>query len=316
MQRRYLWLALLIGCAPALDPDRQDADPGTFGHHVVDLLRKRLAWEATPTDVSGALDRDTCHGGDARADAPVTLIALVGDRPRTATAIDTAVAPATTDALQAYLTSDAVLGLYDDDTMSTSIQSLGDMLSELGDDPDAMAALARFGSRVGDRRQAAAGRGPGGRDRHAAVHRSPRRSRGRAGRSRSAVCRYRPRRASRHRRARPLRRCRGQRPRGRTAVRGRGRYRRPRCEWLVDGCNVRVPRSRPDDRRCARTRCEDASRSEHRHRARPGPRRFAVARRSQRADPYVRRRIDTRVHRLRHEQRAAPRHRVRVHTAA
>jgi len=151
MQRRYLWLALLIGCAPAFDPDRQDADPGTFGHHVVDLLCKRLAWEATPTDVSGALDRDTCHGGDLRADAPITLVALVGDRPRTVTAIDTAVPPATTDALQAYLTSDAVLGLYDDDTMSTSIQSLGDMLSELGDDPDAMAALARFGSRDGYR---------------------------------------------------------------------------------------------------------------------------------------------------------------------
>src|SRR3569623_434037 len=151
MQRRYLWLALLIGCAPAFDPDRQDADPGTFGHHVVDLLCTRLAWEATPTDVSGALDRDTCHGGEARAAAPVTLIALVGDRPRTVTAIDTAVPRATTDALQAYLTSDAVLGLYDDDTMSTSIQSLGDMLSELGDDPDAMAALARFGSRDGYR---------------------------------------------------------------------------------------------------------------------------------------------------------------------
>jgi hypothetical protein len=151
MQWRHLCLALVAGCAPAFDPDRTDSDPGTFGHHVVDLLCKRLAWEATPSDVSGALDRDTCHGGDLRADAPISLVALVGDRPRSVTAIDLAVPPATTDALQAYLTSDQVLSLYDDDTMSTSIQSLGNLLSELGEDPDAMAALARFGARDGYR---------------------------------------------------------------------------------------------------------------------------------------------------------------------
>ncbi len=151
MQWRYLSLLVAASCAPPFDPDRTESDPGSFGHHVVDLMCKRIAYEATPSDITGALDRSTCNGGDLRADAPPTLAALIGDRPETVLAIDTAVPPAQNDALQAYLTSDQVLALYDDETMSRSIQSLGDMLSEFGDDPEAMVALSRFGARDGYR---------------------------------------------------------------------------------------------------------------------------------------------------------------------
>ncbi|MFT3692725.1 MAG: hypothetical protein QM831_06270 [Kofleriaceae bacterium] len=149
---RFAVVSAFIGCAPAFDDTRTDSDPGTFGHHVVDLLCNRLSFEANPTDVSGSLDHDVCHGGDdLRPDAPVTLEALIGDRPRTVAAIDEAVPPDQTDALQLYLTSDDVLSAYDDNTMANSVQSLGDMLSELGDDPDAMVALTRYGARDGYR---------------------------------------------------------------------------------------------------------------------------------------------------------------------
>lgn len=150
---RFAVVAVVIGgaCAPAFDDTRTDSDPGTFGHHVVDLLCNRLSFEADPTDVSGSSNRDTCHGGELQPGAPITVAALIGDRPRTVAAIDQAVPPDQTDALQLYLTSDDVLSAYDDNTMANSIQSLGDLLSELGDDPDAMVALTRFGARDGYR---------------------------------------------------------------------------------------------------------------------------------------------------------------------
>jgi hypothetical protein len=151
--RRYVVLASLIAaCAPPYDPTRVEADPGTFGEHVVTLLCKRLAWQADPLDVSGDHYRDACRGGELPPDAPPTLVALASDRARLVAAIDTAVLPDATDALQAYLTSDAILALYDDDTMGTSIASLGDLLDQLGSDDAAMGALARIGARDGYRR--------------------------------------------------------------------------------------------------------------------------------------------------------------------
>ena len=143
---------LVAACAPPFDPGRTESDPGTFGEHVVTLLCKRLAFQADPADVAGDHERAACQGGDLPADAPPPIVALEADRARTIAAIDAAVPPSTTDALQAYLTSDAVLALYDDDTMATSVSSLADMLDQLGADPDAMAALARIGARDGYRR--------------------------------------------------------------------------------------------------------------------------------------------------------------------
>ena len=159
MSRPHLALcifAVLSACAPAFDDTRAESDPGTFGHHVVDLMCKRIAFEASPTDVSGALDRDACLGGAPRADAPSTLVALTGDRDRTVAAVDALVPPAQTDALQAFLTQDAVLGLYDDDTMGTSVAQLGGLLGDLGGSGEAMAALARIGARDGYRDPAVA----------------------------------------------------------------------------------------------------------------------------------------------------------------
>lgn len=145
-------LLCVAACAPAFDDTRTESDPGSFGEHVETLMCKRLAFTADPTDVSGDTYRATCMGGALPDNADPSIAALSADRARTIAAIDLAVPPTATDALNAYLTSDAVLSLYDDDTMATSISNLGDMLDELASDPDAMAALARIGTRDGYRR--------------------------------------------------------------------------------------------------------------------------------------------------------------------
>jgi hypothetical protein len=144
-------------CAPAYDPTRTSADPGTFGHRVVTLMCKRLAYQAEPTDVSGDHYREACRGDVAMPDdAPPTLIALAANRARLEAAIDFAVPEDVYDPLQRYLTSPDVLALYDDDTMSKSIASIADMLTEMSSDPDAMAAFSRMGTREGYRNVAQA----------------------------------------------------------------------------------------------------------------------------------------------------------------
>src|SRR5258706_3596642 len=120
-------------CAPPFDPNRQPA-PGTFGERVVTLVCKRLAYEADRSDVRGDHYRDTCNGGDAPPDAAPTIVALVADRARLVAAIDAAVPPGQTCALQTYLTLPQILALYDDDTMSTATASLAAMFAQLGAD--------------------------------------------------------------------------------------------------------------------------------------------------------------------------------------
>lgn len=158
MTRTVLLRGLFVGalastaCAPEYDPTRTGVDPGTFGHRVVTLMCKRLAFQADPTDVSGSKYREACRGEVAMpADAPPTLIALAANRDRLERAIDHVVPADVYDPLQAYLTSADVLALYDDDTMSRSIASLGAMLQEMGAHADAMAAFGRMGTRNGYR---------------------------------------------------------------------------------------------------------------------------------------------------------------------
>jgi hypothetical protein len=152
MRSAVAGVAILSACAAPFDTDRTSTEPdGTFGDHVVTLMCKRLAYEADPSDVSGNAYRDTCNGGSADPTAPPTVLALVGDRERLVAAIDAAVPPDQTGPLQAYMTSNAVLGLYDDGTMSAAVLSLGQMLQQFAAAPDAMLALSRMGVREGYR---------------------------------------------------------------------------------------------------------------------------------------------------------------------
>src|SRR5690242_16309984 len=145
----------LAACAPNFDATRTP-DTHSFGERVVTLMCKRLAYTAEPSDVRGDHFRDACNGGDVPADAPPELVGLLGERAPLIAAIDTAVPDGFTADLQGFLTSDATLALYDDDTMSRSIASVADLLDEIARDDAAVAALARAGVRDGYRPAAAA----------------------------------------------------------------------------------------------------------------------------------------------------------------
>ncbi len=148
-------LVCIAACAPDFDATRTP-DSNSLGERMVTLLCKRLAFQAEPTDVSGEHFRDACAGGAVPADAPPTLVALLTKRPALVKAIDTAAPDAFTGDLQAFLTSDATLALYDNDTMSRSIASLADLLDEVSRDDAALAALARVATRDGYRPAAVA----------------------------------------------------------------------------------------------------------------------------------------------------------------
>ncbi len=148
-------LICLAACAPDFDATRT-SDSNSLGERMVTLLCKRLAFQAEPTDVRGDHFRDACAGGDIPTDAPPTLVALLTKRPALVKAIDTAAPDAFTGELQTFLTSDATLALYDNDTMSRSIASLADLLDEVSHDDAALAALARVATRDGYRPAAVA----------------------------------------------------------------------------------------------------------------------------------------------------------------
>jgi hypothetical protein len=148
--------ASTMACAPDFDGTRAE-DTHTFGERVVTLMCKRIAFEANPMDVSGATYRDACDGGDppTAADTPPTLVALFANRASLVKSIDTAVTADDTTDLQAFLTSDATLALYDDDTMAKSIVNVADLLDDIARDGAAVSALARTGTRIGYRPPAA-----------------------------------------------------------------------------------------------------------------------------------------------------------------
>jgi hypothetical protein len=143
-------LVCIAACAPDFDATRTP-DSNSLGERMVTLLCKRLAFEAEPTDVRGDRFRTACAGGDVPQGAPASLVALLTERPALVKAIDTAVPDPFTGPLQALLTSDATLALYDNDTISHSVASLADLLDEISRDDAVLAALARVATRDGYR---------------------------------------------------------------------------------------------------------------------------------------------------------------------
>ncbi|HET9622093.1 MAG TPA: hypothetical protein VFP84_12045, partial [Kofleriaceae bacterium] len=148
---------MISACIPGFDSGRTD-DKNTFGARVMTLMCKRIAFAADPTDVSGAKYRAACDGGDPPDPdgTPAQLNALFANRAALIKAIDTAVPDGSLTDLQHLLTSPPVLALYDDGTMESAIVNAGDLLDDMAHDPDAMAALARAGTRIGYRPPAAA----------------------------------------------------------------------------------------------------------------------------------------------------------------
>lgn len=159
---RAIWfttVASLLGvaCHGAFDETREPVDIGTFGQKVHTLVCKRVAYlddlaDGGTTDVRGDAYRDICRLGLAPPDsASGKMKALLAERERLAAATDAVFPDAFLTDLQAFLTSNEFLALYDDDVSMAAVQALIDTLNHIASDDPAIAALERLGHRLGYR---------------------------------------------------------------------------------------------------------------------------------------------------------------------
>jgi hypothetical protein len=167
MMRRVVLVAsslvLASSCAPKLDTTREPADTGSFGTTVFTLACQRVAYQRdlvdgdSRVDVSGSTYRDACrHGGPLPANPYPAIAALVDARDPIIAAVDVVFPADFLADLQAYLTGNAFLGLYDDGTMEAALTKVVDLLGLMADDPDFAPSLARLSGRIGYRPRAAA----------------------------------------------------------------------------------------------------------------------------------------------------------------
>jgi hypothetical protein len=156
------WLGLGAGCASDFDTSRVSRGQQSFGSTVVELACKRMAHlydiddGDDRVDVSGTRYRAACRGeAAAPAGAPDDLRALLARRNELAFALDSAAPESYLPALQALLTSEGFLALYDDDATTAAIDALVASLRFAADDPArALAlhdALVRLEERAGYR---------------------------------------------------------------------------------------------------------------------------------------------------------------------
>ncbi len=145
------------GCTNPLDTSRTSDDTGTFGTTVLTLVCKRYAYaddlaDGGTTDVRGDAYRDVCRQGLAAPDgATPRMKALLVERERLITATDAIFPEGFLGDLQAYLTKNDFLALYDDATTERAIDALIGMLRLMKDDPATVTALERLGHRIGYR---------------------------------------------------------------------------------------------------------------------------------------------------------------------
>lgn len=148
---------LSTGCHGAFDETRQPVDNGTFGEKVHTLVCKRVAYlddlaDGGTTDVRGDLYRDICRLGLAPpASASGKMKALQAERERLTAATDAVFPEDFLTDLQAFLTSNEFLALYDDDTSVAAIDALVATLRHIAADDEAVGALERLGHRLGYR---------------------------------------------------------------------------------------------------------------------------------------------------------------------
>jgi hypothetical protein len=142
------WLGLAAGCSSDFDTSRVSGDEQSFGSIVVELACKRMAHLHDLADGDGRIDvsgtryRAACRGEEAApADAPENLRALLARRNELAFALDSAAPEGYLPELQALLTSEGFLALYDEDATTAAIDALVASLRFAADDPEAAPAL-------------------------------------------------------------------------------------------------------------------------------------------------------------------------------
>ncbi len=149
-----------IGCQGDLDTTNTVEPYGTFGQVIyregcqrvayTGQLAQRDAGQRTTVDVSGSLGRSVCVDNmPAPADSPDKLKAIVGQKDQLVATVDAIAPQPILSDLEGFL--EAILPLADDGTLETAIQSLGDLLGKMHDDPDFAPALARLANRNGYR---------------------------------------------------------------------------------------------------------------------------------------------------------------------
>ncbi|MBI4510033.1 MAG: hypothetical protein HY698_10395 [Deltaproteobacteria bacterium] len=166
MRRSWLFLTFVVlcaGCQKKLDTERKPVDTGTLGETVYTLTCKRIAYKEDLVDGDGVVDvagdkyRDACrHGTELPTDSYSSIRALHASRKGLIDAIDAIFPSAFLPELQAYLSSNEFLRLYDNGTVEKSTGKLVELFELLASDPDFAPALARLEGRLGYRPLAAA----------------------------------------------------------------------------------------------------------------------------------------------------------------
>jgi hypothetical protein len=144
-------LVASLGCS-TFDTTRVPADDLTLGQEIVRTFCERMAADAFPNDVSGLRWKPVCRAQVAPPDdAPPRLVALMANRDRLARALDAVMPESTHDDLGLFLGD--MLPFYDPprERLPTDTRRIAALLENISSDDDAIAALARIGTRTGYR---------------------------------------------------------------------------------------------------------------------------------------------------------------------
>ncbi|MFO0714839.1 MAG: hypothetical protein U0353_33675 [Sandaracinus sp.] len=140
------------GACSSFDATRRPAPRGTLGEEIVRVFCERMAREAHPEDVSGEAWKPVCRAEVPPPDgAPPRLVTLMENRDRLAGALDQVLPEDLHDELSTFLYR--LLPLYDPpvERLPRNTRLVADLLASIADDEDAIAALARVGTRTGYR---------------------------------------------------------------------------------------------------------------------------------------------------------------------
>jgi len=148
----FLLVLSSSGACSSFDATRRPAPRGTLGEEIVRVFCERMAREANPEDVSGESWKPVCRGTAPPPDgAPPRLVTLMENRDRLAAALDQVLPEDLHDDLSTFLWR--LLPLYDPpvERLPRNTRLVADLLASIAEDEDAIAALARVGTRTGYR---------------------------------------------------------------------------------------------------------------------------------------------------------------------
>jgi hypothetical protein len=148
----FLLVLSSAGACSHFDATRRPAPRGTLGEEIVRVFCERMAREAHPEDVSGEAWKPVCRGTTPPPEgAPPRLVVLMENRERLAGALDEVLPEDLHDELSTFLWR--LLPLYDPpvERLPRNTRLIADLLDSIAADEDALAALARVGTRTGYR---------------------------------------------------------------------------------------------------------------------------------------------------------------------